>query len=144
MWRELERKLQKRVGNAQKQMAVVKGLVSQKQQTGLDLRAGVEHYGDALEKQVQERLNTAAQEALVIGGSNQVSKLSKRPKPVSKVKTTKNSVRSGTKKQRDVASPLRTKRVSPRRRQSPPPSPGRRSGSDGLGVISPCGSYMEN
>lgn len=50
IWRELEKKLTKRISFAHKQMECVKTLVSQKQQAEIDIRANFDQFHEVMSK----------------------------------------------------------------------------------------------
>ena len=50
IWRELEKKLTKRISFAHKQMECVKTLVSQKQQAEIDIRTNFDQVREAMSK----------------------------------------------------------------------------------------------
>ena len=50
IWRELEKKLTKRISYAHKQMECVKTLVSQKQQAEINMRTNFDQLRDAMSK----------------------------------------------------------------------------------------------
>ena len=57
IWRELEKKLTKRISHAHKQMECVKTLVSQKQQAEIDIRGNFDQIVDVVSNLVESKLS---------------------------------------------------------------------------------------
>ena len=66
-WKELEKKLVKRISNVHKQMDNVKKLVSQKQQAELEMRNDIDQIGDVMSKQVELRLQDKSNNESILG-----------------------------------------------------------------------------